>query len=69
MARRLLGALTPPTLPYPPYINVSEEDGEVVVTLRTAATAPDYTCGETVCVRFDYHDFHDMINEVQEKMG
>lgn len=44
---KTLGAFTPPGADYPPYVNLSEKDGAVVVTVREARRY-NGDCGQTV---------------------
>ncbi|WP_341893753.1 hypothetical protein [Ferrovibrio terrae] len=44
-------ALTPVSLPYPPYINVSERAGGLEITIRSAANGEQ--SGATAAFHFD----------------
>ena len=67
MARELLGAHTPSVYPYPPYIKISREGGEVVVTLREAAFP--ILSGRTLEARFSEDAFRALWREVGDNLG
>lgn len=48
MSRKLLGAFTNLDPTYPPYTNISVEDGDVIVTVRGPAV-PSGKCGLAEC--------------------
>lgn len=41
MKTKYLSAYTPAVVPYPPYVNISREDDEVVVSVRAPARDRD----------------------------
>ncbi len=70
MARELLGALTPVAYPYPEYINISRENGGVLVTLRAPAVGEEWKgCGQTIEVNFAETAFRALWREVGERLG
>jgi hypothetical protein len=54
MTAKLIAAYTPPTSPYPPYVNVSREDnGGVTITVRAPPGPGEFSdkdCGPTSAI-------------------
>lgn len=62
--RKTLAAYTPPVSPYPPYVNLTEEDsGFVRVTVRSPVK-DDGSCGDTAAAVFPREAIKSLLEEV-----
>lgn len=64
--RKCLAAWTPSDASYPPYVNISAEGDDVIITLR-AAKNEDGSCGQTVSVPMPRDCFKLLMDEVRER--
>lgn len=62
MSRRCLAAFTPAVLPYPPYVSINQEDGEVEITVRAPANE-DGSCGRGASMKMTTREFEVLITE------
>jgi hypothetical protein len=60
MADRKQAGFTPPTHPYPPYLNLTLEDDQLTVTVRAPANA-DGSMGAASAMTLPVADFRAMV--------
>lgn len=70
---KLIAAYTPPTSPYPPYVNISRQaDGGVTVTVREPPGPGEFSdqdCGRTVSYTMAPWEWDDIKAQIAERDG
>lgn len=66
--RNLIAAYTKTDSTYPGYVNVSSEDGTIIVTVRSDPTINEgnYICGETSSVKLSEEEWKNLLNDLNK---